>query len=294
MPFNFPSGRQLVTQILRDSRYFTVGRKIEPATDLARELLLAGNDRSLIDKFRLELHRSQTYSIDAFLERHPEFVEIGKVAIAAALLPKERPDVLFDTEDSWYRYLANSLLDNISIGADRKLAILTYNYDRSLEFYLYESLKSALNYSKEKMRTLFNRLQIVHLHGSFGLLPWQTEEDSTQVRVYGDGVNVVAAAEQIQIIHESIDNSAAYEEAWSCLNAAHRVAFLGFGYHRTNVRRLCAGGWLAQGRSGPVRGTCLGLQDGEKARCEELLKRCINLDNLDCHQFLRSRLELIR
>src|SRR6267378_303056 len=64
-----------------------------------------------------ELLSADTTSIDVFLERRTEFVEIGKAAIAATLIPLESTRNLFQTwtlpsvlmSQTWYQYFASTL-----------------------------------------------------------------------------------------------------------------------------------------------------------------------------------------
>ncbi|MCX5659258.1 MAG: hypothetical protein NTW19_05985 [Planctomycetota bacterium] len=68
-------------------------------------------------------------SIDAFLQYHPGFLPIGKIAIAICLIPLESPERLLDTSD-WYTYLYRYMgAEFDSFGSDNKLTVLTFNYD---------------------------------------------------------------------------------------------------------------------------------------------------------------------
>ena len=74
IPYGFPSGfglkREFNSNDFRKAMEFTFGEST--ANDFLDTLLTSG-----------------VPSVDAFLGRRPEFTEIGKFAIAAALLPKE-------------------------------------------------------------------------------------------------------------------------------------------------------------------------------------------------------------
>ncbi len=51
-----------------------------------------------------------------------------------------------DNHDNWYRYLLNDIIsgceNNPSNINNNKLKIVTFNYDMSLDFYLYEKIQS--------------------------------------------------------------------------------------------------------------------------------------------------------
>jgi hypothetical protein len=295
MDFGFPSGAGLVNQIVKGVRFATQGDERVPLTELARRLAEGGAEPGTLARFVAELNRSQTYSVDAFLESHSEFGGVGKLAIAAALAPEEKDGQLFTQSDTWYRYLTNRLRDNIISGADGELAILTYNYERSLEHYLYVSLKSALNKCDSEMDELFLRLKIVHLHGSLGQLPRQTAQPEGLLaglsrdvaRKYGETEDIQKAAANIQIIHESLDESPAYQSARHVLERADRVLFLGFGFHRTNVRRLLASGWIERGAR-EICGTAFKHSAAEISQFHTLLKGRAHLHDLNCLEFLRA------
>ncbi len=83
------------------------------------------------------------YSIDAFLEFRNDYAEIGRRAIADALIRYERDDLLWPddrhgTIDNWYAYLFNKLVKGIRFEAFNSLPIsfVTFNYDRSLSYFL--------------------------------------------------------------------------------------------------------------------------------------------------------------
>jgi hypothetical protein len=130
MPYGLPSGYELMKEILDGI----------PSEDSAlfRRLRDLGNDPSDIKLFHENLLHSDQPSVDAFLEHWPKFVEMGKQAIAICLIPKESksqfPFRSIQKGDSWYQYLIGKL--SVSCPDEftkNKLAIVTFNYDRSIE-----------------------------------------------------------------------------------------------------------------------------------------------------------------
>ena len=75
-------------------------------------------------------------TIDAFLEHRDNFVEIGKAAIAACLIKYERAE-MFDASRCWYPYLFNKMNTTFDEFSENRLAFVTFNYDRSLEAFLF-------------------------------------------------------------------------------------------------------------------------------------------------------------
>jgi hypothetical protein len=86
-PYGFPLGRKLL---------FEACDCLAKPTGNARNFIMkhcAKTDMD-INVFVNELRRSHISSVDAFLENRPEYLEIGKPAIAVALIPHETFDTL--------------------------------------------------------------------------------------------------------------------------------------------------------------------------------------------------------
>jgi hypothetical protein len=103
VPYGFPSGEELRRKVLR-----SLGLKPEVPGSLLQLLNNAGFDHSHIQDFRTELLHANTTSVDLFLEKRPKFVDVGKVAIAAILLPLEADSLktIFEPRPSCLRRLA--------------------------------------------------------------------------------------------------------------------------------------------------------------------------------------------
>jgi hypothetical protein len=93
---------------------------------LAQSLYRLGFDWEQLEAFGDSLARSMRPSVDAFLEHRPEFVDCGKAAIAAALIPCEDPKQVLDRSESqsWYEYLFGKLAAHQSDFIPGRLAIL--------------------------------------------------------------------------------------------------------------------------------------------------------------------------
>src|SRR5690606_35840225 len=153
--------------------------------------------------------KSQAMSIDSFLARRPEFMETGKHVIAAVMLACEAPRQLHETDhpDHWYQYLFHGLAKDDWGSVDfSNLSIVTFNYDRSLEEYLLQSLMASYNKSREEACAKLLELDIVHVYGALGSAePW-----SSNYLEYGQGFELsrcLAAAASIQVIPEGRDNA---------------------------------------------------------------------------------------
>ena len=259
--FTFPSGERLVESICSN-----LSTETSPLISILNDLDFS-ND--LIKAFHSDLFHSNRTSVDAFLEHRPEFVQVGKASIALSLIPSENQDYLFGINarsNNWYRFLYNKMATDSFEGLSKnKLAIITFNYDRSIEHYLYTSIKSDFGKSEADCTQLMSQVPIVHVHGTLGALPWQLGEGRSYAPELSVG-SVKCAMNGIKIISENVDNSPEFESAHTLIKNTGLIYFLGFGYHPTNMRRLNPD--LL--RTKAVAGTAYNMGDSTRA---ELMKR---------------------
>ena len=198
-------------------------------------------DRKTISKFNEALHLSDPPSIDEFLSHRQEFIEIGKLLIAMELIPCEYKQSLFDREIknlSWYKSLYDKLrAPEVKLFNKNKLSIITFNYDRSLEHYLFTVTKNTYGINDTECSEIVSSIPILHVYGMLDELPWQIEGG----RPYGQGATpnqIKQASDRIFILSEDREGSIIFDHAFSLLEKAQVVYFLGFGYHDMNLKRL--------------------------------------------------------
>jgi hypothetical protein len=120
MPYGFPSGDELKQSIISSLQSFP--RVAGPGTQLDRIMHDAQIEPSHVEHFRDTLAGASHITIDRFLQNRPEFERIGKLAIAATLIPCEPKSVapMFKpweaastaqerAKDGWYKYFAEQL-----------------------------------------------------------------------------------------------------------------------------------------------------------------------------------------
>lgn len=231
--YAYPTGKQLMDQIVTELSNSDSG--------MYKFLLEEKYSMSDIGNFSDGLINAGVWSIDELLENKRSYREIGKLAITYLLALKEAGSRLRPEKD-WYALLLQALVPGQSFEgiAENKLSILTFNYDRSLEHNLFESIKRRYDgISTIDVAKVIKAIPIIHLHGQVGFLPWQ---HNISVRSYGDYKDnkaLVESSKQIKIIHEiDIDGDPNFEEAFQKLQSAEFVYFLGFGYHAENLRKL--------------------------------------------------------
>jgi hypothetical protein len=241
MPYGFPSGSQLVGWICQNPP--------------------AGFDDYLTRKFVDDLRESDQLSVDAFLEHRPEFLEIGKFAIATRLIQSERHENLFPQKD-WYSHLLNRMDAPFADFGNNRVGFITFNYDRSLEHYLFTALCKRYGKSSEEVGKLLRGILFIHVHGQLGYLPWQNCK-AGETREYHPECSpekVDIARRGIKVISEDMEKTPEFDKARELMEAASKIFFLGFGYHPVNMKRLKVP--FADGIA--VCGTCYGMTEAEK------------------------------
>ncbi|MCI0427904.1 MAG: hypothetical protein L0Z46_07820 [Nitrospiraceae bacterium] len=281
-PYGFPVGRKLLMDVVHE-----LG---QPTSQLSRILPEDDIDTIYIERFREDLDRSMQPSVDAFLEGRQEFVDLGKIIIAASLIPYEDEAALQrGPETKWYEYLFSQIGPTIEeyTQSARNLSVLTFNYDRSFEHSLYLALKARHGLCPPQALELRRLVRVLHLYGDLGELDYESPEG----RPYDPRVNARVArrwAQRIRILHEGQMDDEVFREARAILEPAEGVCFLGFGYHPRNVERLRAG----LPANALVYGCAYGLLAGETQVASQLINHQrlqFGNDREDVLLFLRNR-----
>jgi hypothetical protein len=139
------------------------------------------------------LRQQRPRSIDEFLRDNEQYKEVGKVVIACALIPYERPESLAETpagRDFWYEPLFK-YMKTFACPWDN-VRFVTFNYDRSLEQYLFERYSAeplsaddkAMGGAPEFLVDPINNL-ISHIYGALGDIWTGTAEVARENRTTG-------------------------------------------------------------------------------------------------------------
>ena len=169
-PYGFPTAKELKELICET---------FSSPDDIASQLLGGSESKyspKKFSEFREAFLRSPA-SIDAFLLRRPEFLDVGNLAIAYCLIPFEDEAKLYQPDrdlrgGNWYEYLAGKLDSSFEEFGNNKLAIITFNYDRSLEHYLLNSLNNLHGKKRDECANALEQLPIFHVYGQFGETPY--------------------------------------------------------------------------------------------------------------------------
>jgi hypothetical protein len=245
------------------------------------------------DRFCTELLRSAQLSVDAFLEHRTEFLDIGKAAIAFMLVRKETPQTLWKfSDDNWLRYMFDKL--NLSALANMyeiPVSFITFNYDRSLPFFLHTVFQSRYKMTTDESAAVLERIPIIHLHGRLGYLPWQKTGESRPYEPVVSRDVLDICVKSIKVVHEDSSRDgrdADFREAQRLLGLAECIYYLGFGYGPVNMERLN----IRALQPTATYGTGFGLTNRECSDIVQLAgdgtQRINPLNSLDCIQLLRN------
>ena len=237
MAYGFPSGWQLRHKILGLPQFKAAKNGVFASRDF-------GAETQFLD-FKEAFKLSQKISIDAFLGTRREFSDIGKRCIAAVLLECEDRTKLFEesvdnSKDHWYQYLINAITSKSWDELDlSRIAVVTFNYDRSLLLYLHTTLVNIYKKDDDEVTEKLRELEIVNVYGSIcdkfpteaGWLPYDGSVTFEKI---------TSAAQQLNVIPEGLTESPTLVRSRKLIRNARGVAFLGFGFDQINVERLSA------------------------------------------------------
>lgn len=252
-PYKFPTGTQLVRQIrefagspqaegwLRACDLWVTRYHAADRTDFLSNV--AGRMRSL----SLELKECDPASIDQFLELRQDMAEAGILVISILLLEAEQKSEEHlwsdETKGHWYSLLKQQLANPPEQLGQDQLRVISFNYDRSLEHYLFRSLKPfyAATLEDKVYANAVQQISSLHIYGSLGPLPlpWQSNPGDVPYGAQGYG-EVLTAAKNVRVLHQGAEDNVQqnFRTAQEWLQWADRVLFLGFGFHEDNVKRL--------------------------------------------------------
>jgi hypothetical protein len=232
--YHFPLGQRLCQTVSEDFR--------EGGGLLEAFLRNTTFTKGELEEFIRELQYSGQNSIDAFLENRQEYLNIGKAIMSFLLISYEQPDLLWTFQpNNWMRYLFERMrASTLEAFSQNEVAFVTFNFDRSLEHFLFESLKKTSGASDEDVSAVLSEIPLIHLHGRLGFLPWQR---TTSARAYSPEVNaemIELSVQDIKLVHEELKDGRDkdFTEAQRLLGLAERIYLLGFGFGDVNVSRL--------------------------------------------------------
>ena len=248
MPYGFPSGEELAKQLAR------------PANASSDQNAFASVDITVDDAnyFASEFRASGNPSIDEFLHHRPDLARVGKIAIALKLIQNEHSENLANPIEGyghWYQHLWSQMRGTWETFEQNQLRIITFNYDRSLEFFLAQGLSKTFQKSLIQGIDKLECLRIKHVYGQ--LAPLVAAQGDEYGRPYSQVVNartLVQAANGIKLMQEREPDEVFVRAIVEDISWADRICFLGFSFNEANLKVL-APEVLASRKEGFVEGS---------------------------------------
>lgn len=278
VPYGYPTAQQLrefiiknfaqkYSSYLQKRRYISVDESINEANKFSY----------LIQSFK----QSSTKSFDLFLSRNKgKFYEDGKFILAWCILYFESisrfNEDIDKPETDWYSLLFNLMTDEMTKSSDlekfkeNKLKIITFNYDRSLEEFLSESLFYSFSGDRNDVTIISDWISAFHVYGKIYDLQWENPEKGEKYQTNNILDLAEKAKDNIQIIYDERKTQVA--EIQRIISSAQRIFFLGFSYGKENLEALGLNNLINNTQN--IYGTALGLTDQERIKIKDsILKK---------------------
>lgn len=252
VPYGLPTGAELRKDIFNGHH-----QKTEEVITLYHENMVAlpltsemKKQIKIASKFASEFRLSQTPMIDLYLNRNSKLMQEGLRAIIMSILAHEvrcryGEDAPGKSGD-WYSWLQNRLIGDFSHPesldlSSANIGFITFNYDRTLENFFYETLTRAFSEIPESeiIREL-QSIPIEHVFGKIAPLPWEGANNPLDFRTPLKKLSfgrIDELTQNIRISYGDRSNSN-HERIRELISQAERIIFLGFGYDHNNLKLL--------------------------------------------------------
>ncbi len=248
LPYKFPLGSDLKKFICSDkfgSSFIACLKKEKHELMNTNKQQVEYNINVLRKKLKLVPKKT---TIDYFLSNHPDQRYQGIQAILFSILYYERNSRFnYDSDENegdWYSHLIDNMMKDLgeknpidNIGKNN-IEFITFNYDRSLEYYLFNGLNSSFEQATyENIKEQLNKIKIDHVYGKLGELPELQNNQNNLSLSYGDDISysdIHNYMPNIKII-EVLDKQKNFKKI---IEDHKRIFILGFGFEETNIKNI--------------------------------------------------------
>ena len=195
---------------------------------------------------------------------------------------------MFNPENfRWYDLLVQKLRSGINKSKieqfkENKLSIITFNYDRSLEYFLYHSIRNWYDLkgdeNEKKTLDLFRSIEIVHVHG-IAAQPDFLSEDGRAYHTDVTKEEFKKSVSQIKIVHEEHMDSLQFKRARELITKSEIIGILGFGWGKINMERLQLIKILEKVQGKRLYGTTRGLTTNDLANLHKAFALAKKVNN---------------
>lgn len=307
-PYGYPTGIELRSEIIRNLSSEIEGLLTKSSLMPRQKVSLQRQAKEFLEHFS----RSPVDSIDKYLALNPYFSYIGKIAITLCILKNEKTSKFLEDMDppgsneDWYRLIFNRMMTTLKLPEDfkrfreNKIAFITYNYDRSLEYFLYDSFYHTFWQSRHDIEFGMKEyvpFPIIHVYGQVAELQLLEWPDCSNYREDFYSLKEIERLSQgIRVIGERSGNME--DQVKELIADYKRIFFLGFGYANENLDALALP--MAIDDDWDIYGTAKGMTEKEINNVKSLFIRNFNnkmlamvkprIENKNSYELLREYL----
>lgn len=251
-------------------------------------------------------------SIDNFIDAHKgneQIILCGKLAIARSILMAERKSLFYITRkndtcidftalnDCWYLPFFQIITENC--GKDdlnvrfKSLVFIVFNYDRCLEHFMYFALQRYYGISPEHSADLVRSIEIFHPYGCVGVLPWYKQREYLDFGQEPNTEQLIILSNKIKTFTEGTNpDSSEILSIHKHINTAARLVFIGFAFHKLNMKLITPEIPCAEDYLGPnCFATTYNISENDKIVIKQLIDSLYGSEtktkmaNLTCKHF---------
>ena len=266
--FGFPTGNVLYNKI-HNGDYTDLYEEFLDSVDISE----SKKERKLIEAKELAktVSLATNKSVDFFLSNNSQFLDRGKEAISLIMLKQENEIISDEFEinldDDWLSLLFQKGIEyfrNVDQYPEDQISFITFNYERSLEFFLHQKLiHSFTQVSPYELESKLNQIQIHHVYGKIGNLPWQNESEYGELEFGCDHTEILLTKirDAIKLMYLERYGSKDLSELKMPIQDANRIFFLGFSYDPDNIEILGVNEILRETQGKTIYGTAMGIPE---------------------------------
>jgi len=257
VPYDFPSGEKLFEEIKKINYHSLQDENLRNGCfkyfgDQNTYNMLAIMQEMY--NFSVDIKNSSMLSIDDFLRNRKSNKiqnKFGKMIIVDKILNAERKyktDIELKSKKDWFTYLLSYIDRDENLFNDffNNSKFITFNYDRLLEYKIFEYLHYDKKYKEDEISKKIKEINIIHVNGSIGNLKDIEFGKSKEVRKnqmgrnYDVHPNYEFIIETMKTIweHDDKEKEQKQKEIMEYFKTSERIFFIGFGWLEDNIKIL--------------------------------------------------------
>jgi len=181
------------------------------------------------------------------------------------------------SEEDWYYEFFNEFTGDVTTKQDlvnlpkEKIYFITFNYDRSVENYLFLSFKNSFSLTDKETKELINKhFTFYHVYGKVLNLDWESEELAAPYKNRAALSFLDRANKQINLIY---NERRIEDHIQDMIKNNNTLIFLGFGFAKANLDFLNLRELLSSTHK--IHASGFGLHDSRIINIKSFLQRGI-------------------